>query len=90
MEGVSVLQGFCQCLERSYACCDRAMFQDEQVCDPGTEDSPEFLENLEVTCSSSGGGYIIFGDNEGYVSFVKRNFQVSFRVVIIHKPRYAI
>ena len=51
-------------------------FKDESVCEPGTADSPEFLEKLEVTCSSSGGGFIIFGDNEGWVSFVKRNFQV--------------
>jgi len=51
-------------------------FKEEQVCEPGTADSPEFLEKLEVTCSSSGGGFIIFGDNEGWVSFVKRNFQV--------------
>lgn len=51
-------------------------FKEDNAVEPGTHESPEFLEKLEVTCSCSGGGFIIFGDKEGWISFVKRNFSV--------------
>jgi len=51
-------------------------FKEDNAVEPGTSESPEFLEKLEVTCSCSGGGFIIFGDKEGWISFVKRNFSV--------------
>lgn len=51
-------------------------FDRDLVRQPNLNEPHQYIANIEVRCVASGRGLLVFGDTEGYISFLDRNYQL--------------